>query len=253
MRHLLAIAAAAACGGRAQEAPRFIDAGVTRTTPDAPVPADAPAPVTMLDPALDPWGPNAPAVPRRPAANKRRPPRELHDAPEPADASFVLPFGDRPRVRVHMPIGNWRLNRPILVGGAAAPPWLTFNPSWYEGNIDLKLEVTCAGACEARVLPANIVASAREDFEFERHSAHDPKLVPRWIEKPHAADGMWSWRFDASDAVGNRVEGRVAVVRIIPELGAVLSCKGETDRRAHPGWLDRLEALCRGLTFEVLP
>jgi hypothetical protein len=253
-RSLLLALGAAACGGRAAESVaadsgRGTGDSSPRSTPDA----STQAPVPMLAPEADPWGRSAPRRPERPAANERLPVKAARDAPEPADTSFVLTWGDRPRVLVHMPVGNWRVNRPILIGGASPPDRVTFNPSWYEANIDLELVITCSGTCDAKALPANIVSSARESFEFTRSSGHVPKLVPRWIVKPHLASGVWSWRFDASDKAGNRIEGHVAVDRILPELGAVLRCRGETDRRANPVWLDRIEALCRELTFEILP
>lgn len=253
-RSLLLVIGAGACGGRAAESVATDSAAETGPS-RSPAPADAstPEPVPMLAPQSDPWGPNASRRPERPASNERLSVKPARDAPEPAGKSFVLSWGDRPRVRVHMPLGNWHVNRPILIGGASPPRGVTFNPSWYEANIDLELDITCGGTCDAKALPANIVSSAREDFEFTRSSGHVPKLVPRWIVKPRLASGVWSWRFDASDKAGNRVEGNVAVDRILPELDAVLRCRGETKRRANPVWLDRIEALCRKLTFEMLP
>lgn len=169
--------------------------------------------------------------------------------PEPADRDFVLRWQDRPRVRVHMPIGNWYENRPIVLdGGPSHYTSIKFHPSWGEGNIDLVLDLGCQDDCD-RALPATIVERAREDFAAVR----DAKLTPRWIARPQEADGVWSWRFDATDDVGTRTDGRVAVVRIIPELGTFLECRGETSHRANPIWLDRLEALCRDLSFEILP
>jgi hypothetical protein len=255
-RYVLLVLAAAACGEQAADSTATVSAPKTGPiVPSSPRQPDASTaePVAMLAPDSDPWGPNAPPRPERPASSEPLPDKPARDAPEPVDTSFTLSWEGRPRVRVHMSVGNWRVNRPILIGGASPPSFITFNPSWYEANIDLELEISCGGTCEAKALPANIVASARKEFEFTQSSDHVPKLAPRWIVKPHLASGVWSWRFDASDKAGSRIEGHVAVDRMLPELGAVLRCRGETKRRANPVWLDRLEALCRELTFEVLP
>ena len=170
--------------------------------------------------------------------------------PAPADRVFVLQsWPDEPRVRVRMPVGNWYENRPITLLGPRRHRDIKFHPAWGEGNIDLEVAIECQGYCDLAELPSQIVKTARDEFAALR----DDGLVPRWIVKPHRAGGVWSWRFDATDNGGTRVAGHVAVVRIIPELEAYLSCRGETTYRGNPIWLDRIEALCRELRYEVLP
>lgn len=210
----------------------------------------------MLPPQRDPWSPKGPRPKEPPPPKEPLRPLNLRDAPEAADHESVLVWNDRPRVRVHLAVGNWYENRPLVISERPRDPrwispWSTieFNPSWYEANIRLELALECNGACDTGDLPANLAKRARDDAREMRTRG----LAPRWLVEPHHAGNIWGWKLVARDKIGTIRGGKVAVDRVLPELGAFLECVGVTESRVDPVWLDRIEDLCRQMTIEMLP
>lgn len=164
----------AACG-REERAPEPAPvAHDARVTPDA-APPDAP-PVAMLAPEQDPWSPKGPRPPEIPEPTGPLPPKPARDAPEPADREIVIEWNDRAAVRVHMPIGNWDVAKPLFSSGPSMDEGLTFHPSWNQANIDLELDITCQGSCETSRLAGNIVGHARQEFAMNERMTFE--LVP---------------------------------------------------------------------------
>jgi hypothetical protein len=164
--------------------------------------------------------------------------------PEPLANEFELSSGGQ-RVRFHMQLGNW--------SDSDRHDGMSFSPAWFHANVDVVVELGCQGECTPPALPGNIVRSARESFDFTKSKNHVPQLTPRWITKPHREkSGAFAWRYQASDKWQENTEGEVAVVVIPPGMSFFVSCRGKIDRRADWAWLDRLEKICREMTFEVV-
>jgi hypothetical protein len=192
---------------------------------------------TVAFAAPDPW--NAPRVVRpREAPRSDGPPRDAEDMPAAAPLDLAFEHGSV-KVKVHVPLGNWRLDQ-------SEPFGAQLTPSWRQANIKLVIDTTCHGMCDS--LAKNIVAKAHETSTRLRRS----KKRVVWVAKPREEHkGQWYWRLNAFARMVRDDEYHVVIDRLLPDGNGILTCEGVVDRHASPVWIDRIEKLCRELKFEI--